>query len=111
MSAQDAKEKGVVDGDVVRVWNEAGQIIRHVSISERLMPGVVALPWGAWVAVDEATGIDKAGAANVLTPTATSGCGVSGYNTNIVNFEKYDKITLDPDAQWPDRVIDLGKEA
>ncbi|MEG1434225.1 MAG: molybdopterin-dependent oxidoreductase [Gordonibacter sp.] len=111
VSAKDATEKGVKDGDVVRVWNEAGQIIRQVSISERMMPGVVALPWGAWVAIDEATGIDKAGSANMLTPTASSGCGVSGYNTNIVNFEKYDKIALDPDAQWPDRVIDLGKEA
>ncbi len=111
ISAQDAAEKGVKDGDVVRVWNEGGQIIRQVSISERLMPGVVALPWGAWVAIDEATGIDKAGSANILTPTASSGCGVSGYNTNIVNFEKYDKIALEPDYAWPDRVIELGQGA
>lgn len=111
VSTQDAADKGVSNGDIVRVWNNAGQVIRPVSVSARLMPGVVALPHGAWVEMDEETGIDKAGSANVLTESVSSGCGVAGYNTNIVNFEKYTDKSLEPDYLWPQRIIDYGQEA
>ncbi|MEG0096430.1 MAG: molybdopterin dinucleotide binding domain-containing protein, partial [Raoultibacter sp.] len=111
ISAKDAAEKGLANGDIARIWSRTGQIIRAVSISERMMPGVVALPHGAWVKIDEETGIDKAGSANTLTEAVSSGCGVVGYNTNICNFEKYDKSKLDPDYQWPQRIVDLGQEA
>ncbi|MEG0776382.1 MAG: molybdopterin-dependent oxidoreductase [Raoultibacter sp.] len=111
ISAKDAAEKGLANGDIARIWSKTGQIIRAVSISERMMPGVVALPHGAWVKIDEETGIDEAGSANTLTEAVSSGCGVVGYNTNICNFEKYDKSKLNPDYEWPQRIIDLGQGA
>lgn len=105
VSVADAAEKGISDGDTVRVWSATGEILRQASVSERLMPGVVALPHGAWIEIDPETGIDHAGCDNILTSAVTSGCGVSGYNTNLVNFEKYTGEALEPDYTWPQRII------
>jgi anaerobic dimethyl sulfoxide reductase subunit A len=108
ISAVDAKEKGLSNGDVVRVWNDVGQVIRHISISERLMPGTVQLQHGAWVEIDPETGIDKAGADNMLCTAVSTGMRAAGYNTNLVNFEKYDDDLLAPDYEWPQRIIDFA---
>jgi anaerobic dimethyl sulfoxide reductase subunit A len=101
ISSHDAKEKGVTDGDTVLVYNKYGKVLRQVSLSQRLMPGCISLPHGAWIDKDEKTGIDRAGSDNVLCAPETSGCGVTGYNTNLVNFEKYDGKPLKPDAAKP----------
>jgi anaerobic dimethyl sulfoxide reductase subunit A len=108
ISSQDALEKDIQNGDTVRVWSRAGQIIRHASITNRLMPGVIALVHGAWPEIDSQTGIDKAGNENILCESVTTGSGVSGYNTNIANFEKYDEMTLDEDCLWPQRIIEFA---
>lgn len=106
ISAADAAEKGIADGDTVRIWNKRSQMLRPASVSERLMPGVVALPHGPWLDMDE-NGIDHAGAENLFTEAVTSGFGVAGYNTNLVNFEKYDGAALEPDHVLPQRIIDF----
>jgi anaerobic dimethyl sulfoxide reductase subunit A len=103
----DAAEKGVTEGDTVLIYNQWGKVLRTASLTERMMPGVVALPHGTWVEMDEETGIDKAGADNVLCAPVASGIGLSGYNTNLVNFEKYDGSALEPDYTWPQRIIEL----
>jgi anaerobic dimethyl sulfoxide reductase subunit A len=107
ITVEDAKEKGIADGDTVRIWNNNGQILRKATLTERMMRGCVALPHGAWVEVDPETGMDKAGTDNVLTSPMTSGLGVAGYNTNLVDFEKYDGPALEPDYTWPQRIIEL----
>ncbi len=64
------------------------------------MPGVVGVPHGAWVDIDETTGIDHAGSDNILTGQIQSGQGVSGWNTCICNFEKYtEEIPEDIDVE------------
>ena len=57
---------------------------------ENLMPGEVGIPHGSWVRVNEETGIDEGGADNYLTGNDISGGGVTSYNNNNCNFEKYD---------------------
>lgn len=47
-------------------------------------------PHGSWVRVNEETGIDEGGADNYLTGNDISGGGVTSYNNNNCNFEKYD---------------------
>ena len=69
------------------------------------MPGVVALPHGAWVAIDEETGIDMAGADNYLTGPAPNGQGTSGYNSALCKIEKYTGEPLAPDAEQPLRIV------
>jgi anaerobic dimethyl sulfoxide reductase subunit A len=107
INVSDAKTKGVADGDTVLVSNQYGKTLRIASLTERLMPGVLALPHGAWVDIDEGTGIDKAGSDNVLCGPVCTGAGISGYNTTLVNFEKYNGAALDPDYTWPQRIIEL----
>lgn len=50
MVGADAQRLGLADGQQARVWNERGALELPVRISERLRPGVVAVPWGWWAA-------------------------------------------------------------
>ncbi len=107
ISATDAAEKGVKTGDTIILWNQYGKTLRNASVTETLMPGSIALPHGAWVELDEETGIDKAGADNILCGAKATGMCVSGYNNVMVNFEKYDGEPLAPDHEWPQRIVSL----
>jgi anaerobic selenocysteine-containing dehydrogenase len=44
----DAAGRGIAEGDVVRVWNDRGELALPARLSTRLRPGVVAIPWGWW---------------------------------------------------------------
>jgi anaerobic selenocysteine-containing dehydrogenase len=48
VSTPDAHRLGVAEGQCVRVWNHRGSLELPVRISERVRPGVVAVPWGWW---------------------------------------------------------------
>src|SRR5581483_4867738 len=48
ISAPDAKQRGLMDGDVVRVFNDRGAFLAGVQISDGLRPGVVLIATGAW---------------------------------------------------------------
>ncbi|MCL2373853.1 MAG: molybdopterin-dependent oxidoreductase [Treponema sp.] len=105
ISAADAREKGIADGDFVLITSAYGRTVRPAYVTERFMPGVCALPHGAWIDVDETTGIDKAGADNYIVGNHPTGQGVSGWTTQIVNFEKWTGAPLAPDADLPLRII------
>ncbi len=62
----DAAARGLANGDPVRVFNDRGATIVRCRITRRIMPGVVALPQGAWWAPDD-KGVDRGGSVNVLT--------------------------------------------
>ena len=44
----DAVERGLADGDRARVWNDRATVELPVRVSDRLRPGVVAIPFGWW---------------------------------------------------------------
>ena len=105
MNPIDAAARGIQHGDVVLIRSQHGQTIRPVCLTPRIIPGVVNLPHGAWVEMDEATGVDKAGADNIINGCVPTGQGTSGWNTCIVEVEKYaGPIELKPDYQWPQRI-------
>ena len=107
LNASDAKAKGIAMGDTVKIWTEWGAVLRQACLMETIRPGQVGIPHGCWVDVDEATGIDKAGSDNYLLGTVISGCGVTGYNNNNCNFEKYDGPALVDDCMVPARIFDF----
>lgn len=107
ISAADAREKGIVDGDTVLISTRNGQALRKASVLEGLMPGVVSLSHGAWVNVDEESGIDHAGADNYLTGNDISGSGVTPYNNLNCNIEKYDGPGLEEDVLTDRRIVEL----
>ncbi|MGB3564740.1 MAG: molybdopterin-dependent oxidoreductase [Thermoanaerobaculia bacterium] len=45
---RDAEARGIQPGDQVRVFNDLGEVDCVAAINERLRPGVVAMPKGAW---------------------------------------------------------------
>jgi anaerobic dimethyl sulfoxide reductase subunit A len=105
MNTLDAAERGINHGDIVLIRSMHGKSIRPVYVTDRIMPGVVTVPHGAWVEMDEATGIDKAGADNILAGPVATGQGVSGWNTCLVQVEKYTgSVELKPDFTWPQRI-------
>ncbi len=66
MNPADADARGIENGSMVYVWNDRGRIRIPVNVTERIMPGVVALSQGAWLKTDQ-DGIDIGGSINVLT--------------------------------------------
>lgn len=66
MNAADADSRGIEEGMQVVVWNRRGRIQIPVKITERIMPGVVALSQGAWFKQDS-DGVELGGSINVLT--------------------------------------------
>ncbi len=66
MNPIDAGPRRIRDGDPVKLWNERGAIVVRCRITERIMPGVVAVPQGAWWNPDK-DGVDRGGNINVLT--------------------------------------------
>jgi anaerobic dimethyl sulfoxide reductase subunit A len=87
LSTYDAAKRDVVDGDEVLVFNDRGKVLVRASVTERILPGVVDLPQGAWFDIDE-NGIDRGGCANILTPSEHSPGGAWGANTVLVEVKK-----------------------
>ncbi|WP_296011681.1 molybdopterin-dependent oxidoreductase [uncultured Adlercreutzia sp.] len=96
INAQDAEEKGIKDGDTVLFYNDNGKVLRIASVSNCIMPGCVSLPHGGWVDFDEENGIDRGGNENVLIGHSRGTFPLTGYNTTLINFEKYDGEPLAP---------------
>ncbi len=87
INSADARVRGIKDGDMVRVFNDRGQMIIPARVTERIMPGVVDIPEGASFNPDE-NGIDRGGCANVLTRDEASPGGAFCGNTALVQVEK-----------------------
>ena len=95
MNPADAAERGIADGDVVRVFNDRGACLAGAVLSDAIRPGVVELATGAWFdPVDPAApgSLEKHGNPNVLTtdkPTSTlTQC--SAAQTALVEVERFE---------------------
>jgi len=93
MNPDDARRRGIKDGDVVRIHNDRGACLAGVVLSEALSPGVAKLSCGAWY--DPAGAEDGAmcahGNANVLTYDRGSSKLSQGPSTgtNMVEIERW----------------------
>ncbi len=77
--AADAERLGLVDGGRARVWNDRAELELTVQVTDRLRPGVVAIPWGWWR--DQHGGAT----ANALTnDTLTDWGGGVAYSSTLV---------------------------
>ncbi len=89
VNASDAKRLGLQIGDTVEIWNDRGRVIAPVYVTERCMPGVVALHEGSWMDIDD-EGVDRSGNPDFLTLDNPSPAGAFAYNTLLVNMKKTD---------------------
>jgi anaerobic dimethyl sulfoxide reductase subunit A len=82
----DAAARGIVDGQLVRVFNDIGATVLPAQVTDRIAPGVVSIKEGAWF-TPGADGADSQGCANVLTTDRAAPCGATTYNTNQVEIQ------------------------
>jgi anaerobic dimethyl sulfoxide reductase subunit A len=86
----DASEREICDGDLVRVWNERGELAIRARVTPRILPGVVDIPQGAWWSPNE-NGVDFGGCVNVLTSERwTPFAFGTAQQTIMVQIEKQD---------------------
>ena len=86
----DAVERGIQDGALVKVFNDRGAMVIPCRVTNRMMPGVVDIPSGAWWTPDE-NGIDRRGAVNVLTSERLTPLAFgNAQHTIMVQVEKAD---------------------
>ena len=83
----DAVRRKIENGQKVRAFNDRGEIWIHAKVTDRIMPGVVAIGQGAWYCPDE-EGIDRGGCANVLTRDEGGPGGSTPTNTALVEVTR-----------------------
>ncbi len=87
----DAAERGIVDGSVVRLFNDRGACLAGAVLSAGIRPGVVRLSTGAWYDPVTPGGLDVHGNPNVLTRdhgTSALAQGSSAH-TCLVELERW----------------------
>jgi anaerobic dimethyl sulfoxide reductase subunit A len=87
MNTADAAQRGIANGERVRVFNDRGSTVLPVKVTSRIAPGVVSIKEGAWV-TPGSDGADTNGCANVLAEDRSAPCGATTYNTNLVEVER-----------------------
>ncbi len=63
---QDARERNILDGSEVLIYNDRGKVKTKAYVTERICQGVVSLAEGAWYQPDQ-EGVDQNGSINLLT--------------------------------------------
>jgi anaerobic selenocysteine-containing dehydrogenase len=92
INPKDAAERGIRNGDVVKVYNERGAILSGAYVTERIMPGVVGIDHGAkWDPIVPGE-LDRGGATNTICPgnitsRNATGMAVSGF---LIEIERAD---------------------
>ena len=91
----DAAARGLADGDIVRLFNDRGELLAGAVVTPEVRAGVVQLSTGAWYDPVDASlprSLDKHGNPNVLTldkGTSRLGQGPIAHSA-LVEIEKYD---------------------
>ncbi len=73
INSSDAQHRDIADGDQVFVYNDRGTIKLEAKVTERIMPGVISVPQGAWYSPKPASEVKPPAAANPDHPVDTAG--------------------------------------
>jgi anaerobic selenocysteine-containing dehydrogenase len=81
---QDASERGIADGDAVRMFNKSGEVLCTAKVSADLRTGLASLPKGLW-----ARHTHNGQTANALVPDTLSDLGAGAcFNDTRVQIER-----------------------
>jgi anaerobic selenocysteine-containing dehydrogenase len=83
LDADDAAVRGLTEGSLARVWNDRASVAVPVRITERLRPGVVAIPFGWWGQQH----VDGKVANSLTNDTLTEWGGGVAYSDTLVQVE------------------------
>jgi len=106
MNPLDAAERGLKTGDTVLIRSRHGKILTRVAVYETIRPGVVGLGQGAWIDWDDELGVDRGGCINILCGAIRTGEGHQGWNSTIVEVEKWTGPPLQPDHERPLKIVE-----
>ncbi|MDE1950204.1 MAG: Asp-tRNA(Asn)/Glu-tRNA(Gln) amidotransferase GatCAB subunit C, partial [Burkholderiales bacterium] len=94
MHPDDARRRGIADGDLVRVFNDRGACLAGARLDAATLPGVLRLATGAWwdPDFDAPQALDRHGNPNVLTRDVgasklSQGCSAQSC---LVEVQRYD---------------------
>jgi anaerobic dimethyl sulfoxide reductase subunit A len=114
----DAEKAGLKSGDTALLTNYVGKILRRVSVTPTVMPGVIISTQGATTRLldDEASTqatnwnevVDYGGNANTVAASLLVGQAHQAYNTVIVKMEKWTGEPLKPQYKWDSDVPKFG---
>ena len=79
--------RGIGPDDLVEVFNGNGTIAVPAHLTERIMPGTVAVPQGAWYRPGP-DGVDTGGCANTLTSHRLSPSGGMAVHSERVEIRR-----------------------
>jgi trimethylamine-N-oxide reductase (cytochrome c) len=93
INPKDAENRGIKDGDIVKVFNERGIVLVGARVWERIMPGVVYVDHGA--RHDPIIDTVDRGGANTISPNgivSKNACGqaTSGYLVDVQKVTERD---------------------
>ena len=103
MHTSDAAARGIKQGDIVRVFNERGNVLCGALVWERIMPGCISVDHGARADfIDDDFTLDRGGAINVISPKGLTskhagGQATSGYLAEVV------KVSMAQMEAWRDK--------
>ena len=94
MNLRDAAERNIMDGDVIRLFNDRGACLAGVALTENLRPGVIELETGAWYDPQDPgdpMSLEVHGNPNVLTRDAGTSKLAQGPSAHscLVEVEKF----------------------
>jgi trimethylamine-N-oxide reductase (cytochrome c) len=110
----EAAKRGIVHGEIIKVYNEKGIVLGGAYVTERLRPGVAYMDHGARVDPILLGKVDRGGAINLISPhgvTSKNACGMasSGYLVEV------GKVSPEEWTEWRkvapeafDRLYDKG---
>ncbi|HIF9068897.1 TPA: trimethylamine-N-oxide reductase TorA [Photobacterium damselae] len=93
LNPDDAKARGIKDGDIVRVFNDRGQLLAGAKVSGDYPPGVIRITEGAWFGPinNDIGALDTYGDPNTLTQDIGTSelAQATSANTVVVQVEKF----------------------
>jgi anaerobic selenocysteine-containing dehydrogenase len=93
LNPQDAAERGIKSGDIVKVYNERGAVLGAAYVTERLIPGAVSMDHGARYDAIIPGELDRGGAINTITPHKTTSKNATGMAVSSFLVE-VEKVTM-----------------
>jgi anaerobic dimethyl sulfoxide reductase subunit A len=88
INPEDAQDRGLQNGEKVKVYNDRGALVIPVRVTKRIRPGVVSIPQGGWYTPDD-KGVCQRGCINILTSQRPTPLAFgNGQHTNLVQVEK-----------------------
>jgi anaerobic dimethyl sulfoxide reductase subunit A len=88
LSTTDARARGIKDDDLVKVYNDQGTVVMPAYVTNRLMPGLIAIHHGGKYLPNKA-GFDFGGSPSTLLGGDVKSCVTPAKAANLVQVEKY----------------------